>query len=279
MPQILGVLPFVSQVLGWTYTSLWSLSFYPQPILNYRRLSTVGTTIDFSLLNLLGYFTYLIYNATFYFSSQVRSQYAMKNNGLMPTVQLNDIAYSIHALILSSITYSQFLFSSWWGFKESRRTLGARHTKVGWIPFGVCLLGIFAFGIYVVVKHLQDPLGHWAVLDFIYAVSYVKLFVTFFKYIPQVRINYTNKSTKGFAMDQILLDLSGGVASILQLAVDSYCQGDWSGVTGNPTKLLLGNFTILFDAIFLTQHYCLYIDNNDLSMEVQESLLHGREDV
>lgn len=279
MPKIVEVLPIVSQVLGWTYTSLWSLSFYPQPILNYRRLSTVGTTIDFSLLNILGYLTYLIYNATFYFSSQVRSQYAMKNNGLMPTVQLNDIAYSIHALILSSITYSQFLLSSWWGFEQSKRALGARHTKVAWIPFGGCLLGILASGILVLVKHLQDPLGHWAVIDLIYVISYVKLVTTLFKYIPQVRINYLNKSTKGFAIDQILLDLSGGIASILQLAVDSYCQGDWSGVTGNLTKLLLGNITILFDAIFLTQHYCLYVDNNDLIMEEQEPLIEGREEV
>ncbi|RKF64537.1 Cystinosin-like protein [Erysiphe neolycopersici] len=273
MTQIHGVLPFISQVLGWTYTSLWSLSFYPQPILNYRRLSTVGTSIDFSLLNILGYFTYLIYNATFYFSTQIRFQYALKNNGLMPTVQLNDIAYSIHAFILTTIVYSQFLFSSWWGFEERKRALGARHSKVVYITFGCCLLGVFAVGILVLVKHLEDPLGRWAAIDIIYAISYVKLVTTIFKYIPQVRINYVNKSTEGFAVDQILLDLSGGIASTLQLVVDSYYQGDWSGVTGNPTKLLLGNITIFFDVIFLTQHYCLYSDDNCHAIEEQEPLL------
>jgi cystinosin len=47
-------LPFISAVFGWIYTFCWSLSFYPQPLLNYRRRSTTGTTIDFPFLNCLG---------------------------------------------------------------------------------------------------------------------------------------------------------------------------------------------------------------------------------
>ena len=49
-----GVLGFLSSVSGWGYTAAWSLSFYPQPLLNYRRKSTVGTTIDFPFINALG---------------------------------------------------------------------------------------------------------------------------------------------------------------------------------------------------------------------------------
>ncbi|POS88432.1 hypothetical protein EPUL_000027 [Erysiphe pulchra] len=197
----------------------------------------------------------------------------------MPTVQFNDIVYAIHAFILSVITYSQFILSSWWGFEGSKRALGARHTKLAWLTFGGCLLVVVASGILVLGKHIEDPLGRWDEIDIFYAISYVKLITTLIKYIPQVRINYLNKSTKGFAMDQILLDLSGGIASVLQLAVDSYYQGDWSGVTGNPTKLLLGNITIVFDIIFLTQHYCLYFDENYHAVEEQEPLLEGRGEI
>ena len=50
----------------------------------------------------------------------------------------------------------------------------------------------------------------------------------------------------------------GGILSILQLGIDSYLQGDWSGITGNPVKLALGNVSVFFDIIFMTQHYCLY---------------------
>lgn len=42
------------------------------------------------------------------------------------------------------------------------------------------------------------------------------------------------------------------------MGIDSYLQGDWSGVTGNPVKLALGNVSIFFDVVFLVQHFWLY---------------------
>jgi len=48
------------------------------------------------------------------------------------------------------------------------------------------------------------------------------------------------------------------VLSILQLVIDSGLQADWSGITGNPVKLGLGNVSIFFDVIFMIQHYVLY---------------------
>ena len=46
--------------------------------------------------------------------------------------------------------------------------------------------------------------------------------------------------------------------SILQLFIDAGFQPDWSGVIGNPVKLGLGNVSIFFDLIFITQHFFLY---------------------
>lgn len=83
------------------------------------------------------------------------------------------------------------------------------------------------------------------------------------KYIPQVYLNYTTKSTAGWSIGTCILDLAGGVLSMVQLVLDSSLQSDWSGITGNPVKLLLGNVTIFFDAIFCIQHYLLYRDNPD----------------
>ena len=82
--------------------------------------------------------------------------------------------------------------------------------------------------------------------------------ITFVKYIPQVLNNHRNKSTKGWSIAQILFDFTGGVLSIAQLGIDSYIQGDWSGVTENLPKLVLGNVSIFFDVIFITQHYVVY---------------------
>lgn len=92
----------------------------------------------------------------------------------------------------------------------------------------------------------------------IYTIGYIKLVVTFVKYIPQVWVNYKRKSTQGWSIWQILFDLTGGVLSILQLVIDSSLQADWSGIMGNSVKLGLGNVSIFFDLIFITQHYFLY---------------------
>jgi cystinosin len=76
--------------------------------------------------------------------------------------------------------------------------------------------------------------------------------------MPQVHVNYVRKSTVGWSIWQILLDLTGGVLSIAQLLIDSSLQNDWSGLTGNPVKLGLGNVSIVFDVIFMLQHYVFY---------------------
>lgn len=64
---------------------------------------------------------------------------------------------------------------------------------------------------------------------------------TIVKYIPQAYVNYQSQSTDGWSIGQILLDLGGGILSNLQLVIDSSLQDDWSGITGNPIKLGLGN--------------------------------------
>lgn len=47
-------LRFLSAVFGWVYFLAWSASFYPQGLLNWRRRSTRGTTVDFHFINSLG---------------------------------------------------------------------------------------------------------------------------------------------------------------------------------------------------------------------------------
>ena len=86
----------------------------------------------------------------------------------------------------------------------------------------------------------------------------MKLVVTVTKYIPQAWANYKRTSTEGWSISQILMDVVGGVLSIAQLVIDSSLQKDWSGITGNPVKFGLGNVSIIFDVLFMTQHYVLY---------------------
>ncbi|KAJ5893286.1 hypothetical protein N7495_004977 [Penicillium taxi] len=235
----------------------WSLSFYPQPISNFRRGSTAGLSIDFPTINCLGFFYYTIYNAAFLYSPVIRSQYAARHPlSAEPTVRINDLAFAVHAVILSLIVYSQF-WPCVWGLQVSRFQ---RLSKPITLVFGGCILAPLLV-IWMVMASSPDK-GYdpssWAWIDVIYTLSYAKLVITVVKYIPQAWLNYQRKSTVGWSIAQILMDLVGGVLSLLQLILDSSLQNDWSGITGNPVKLLLGNITIFSDLIFVVQHYILY---------------------
>lgn len=52
----------VSSCIGYTYFIMWSVSFYPQLINNFRRRMTHGLSADFCGLNVLGFACYSIYN-------------------------------------------------------------------------------------------------------------------------------------------------------------------------------------------------------------------------
>lgn len=98
-----------------------------------------------------------------------------------------------------------------------------------------------------VVVHLADIFQ--PVRSKVYAIGLVKLVITMVKYIPQVMTNYRRQSTEGWSIDQILMDIVGGVLSVLQLVIDSSLQADWSGLTNNSVKLGLGVLSIFFDIV------------------------------
>ena len=71
----------------------------------------------------------------------------------------------------------------------------------------------------------------------------------------------------------------GGVLSIAQLLIDSSLQDDWTGLTGNPVKFALGNVSIIFDIIFMSQHYWLYRgSSNTLEASERQGLLASERD-
>lgn len=260
--MVVSFLSILSSLFGWVYTICWSASFYPQPILNARRKSTSGTTIDFPLINCLGFLAYLTSNLAFYYSPVIRAQYAARHDGHAPAVAFNDVVFALHALVLSLITTSQYLFPSLWRFAPSAGNRPSRF--ILGTAFG-CMTGVIAVVVLIAAAVPEegageaiDPRVDWCWLDAVYAVGYVKLWITLIKYTPQVVANYRNKSTVGWSIWQILLDFAGGVLSISQLVIDSSMQGDWSGVTGNPVKFALGQVSMIYDLIFFTQHYVLY---------------------
>lgn len=74
------------------------------------------------------------------------------------------------------------------------------------------------------------------------------------------------------------MDFAGGWLSLAQLSIDSALQNDWSGMIGNPVKFGLSNITIVFDIIFIFQHYVLYRQPSKLlEDQVEDESIWGNE--
>lgn len=154
----------LSRTLGWIYTLCWSLSFYPQPIHNYRRRSTLGLAIDFPTANVLGFTSYTIFTAAFLFLPVIRSQYAFRNpTSPLPTVQYNDFAFALHGLVLCLVTYSQF-WPAVWGFKVEPWQK-ASDPLLGICCGGVCGVLITALIVMADGKGYGNYLDGWAWID------------------------------------------------------------------------------------------------------------------
>jgi cystinosin len=154
----------ISRLIGWVYMICWSLSFYPQPILNFRRRSTSGTTIDFPAINVLGFVAYCASTAAFLYSPQIRREYALRHHGLMPTVRLNDVAFAAHAVLLSTITLSQFA-PVLWGFERRGGGAGARVSRSVVAVLMGCICAIVASAGKAAMSRDPDPRTAWAWID------------------------------------------------------------------------------------------------------------------
>ncbi|KAG0281031.1 hypothetical protein BGZ95_007231 [Linnemannia exigua] len=244
-----GFGPFLSYLIGWAYFIAWSASFYPQAILNWRRKTVQGLSMDFVHLNVVGFLCYSIFNLAFFFSSEIQEEYKRRNDGQENLVRANDVFFAAHALILSTFTLVQT-----WVYKRDE---GQRVSGFAW----AFLLSSGVSVVILVGRALQGKGYEW--IDILYFLSYIKLIISFIKYCPQVYINWAAKSTVGWSIHNILLDFTGGVLSIGQLVLDAYISDDWSGISGDPVKFGLGFLSIAFDLVFITQHYVLYRNRTD----------------
>jgi len=157
---------------------------------------------------------------------------------------LNDVFFGFHALVFSIFAAIQlFMYPSG----------GQKVSKVMLSLIIMMIAAIIGYGIFVLVRMTPEH-----VINYLYFLSYIKLFITSVKYIPQAYMNYARKSTKGWSIAFSLLDLTGGILSISQLIFDGWRTENWDGVRSNPLKFFLGLVSILFDLLFIFQHYILY---------------------
>lgn len=237
-----NVVSIISDVIGWIYFLAWSVSFYPQVWENWRRKSVVGLNFDFLAFNVTGFIAYSVFNIGLFWVTDIKEEFLKKYpNGINP-VSANDVFFSLHALLLCLIYVLQACMYERGGQRVSWTALVL--LAIGWT---FALVSLFV----AVAKQIT-----W--LDYLYYFSYIKLAVTLIKYVPQAYMNYKRKSTEGWSIGNVLLDFTGGTLSILQMILQSYNNDQWMLVFGDPTKFGLGLFSVVFDILFMTQHYCIY---------------------
>ncbi|KAG7810819.1 hypothetical protein KL921_002447 [Ogataea angusta] len=235
----------LATVSGWLYAIAWSVSFYPTILLNLRIRSADSISLDFAILNLLGY---SCYTASIYlqvFSETVRKQFSGAFGGNLPLLSVIDLAYSVHGWILTVVLLSQIILGNqWWGLKNTRTSFKfSKLVKGYYVAFGLFLL----YNIYY--KNQKNQL-----LNFTLNLSYCKILVSCTKYIPQVLHNAKRRSMFGISKMQILLDLSGCFFSIAELLLRNKTTL-LKLLEANRSKLGLIFVTMVFDLIFLAQFH------------------------
>ncbi|KAL4589981.1 hypothetical protein LXL04_002897 [Taraxacum kok-saghyz] len=222
---------------------MWFPTFYPAMLI--ETCSVIGLNFDFVVLNLTKHSSYLIYNASVFFSSAVQRQYHQKYgfNEMIP-VAANNVAFSIHAVVLTAFT-------------------------------------LFQIAIYDYIAGCHDS-------DQVHTPSKLKFSEEFkrwtkFEILSKAVMNFKRKSTVGFSIGNILLDLLGGLANYGQMVVQSIDQHSLVNFYGNIGKTLLSLVSIFFDILFILQHYVVYpahksVKPQSSDLVSQEPLVTSSED-
>mmetsp|Transcript_2015 Transcript_2015/g.1813 ORF Transcript_2015/g.1813 Transcript_2015/m.1813 type:complete len:269 (+) Transcript_2015:17-823(+) len=239
-------LKVLSYVIGWIYFFAWSLSFYPQGLLNWKKKSVAGFSLEFAILNVSGYIFYSMY-------STGGKIYPHLGTGI---IQNNDLVFAIHAFFLASTHLSQVFI-----YDRGKQTTFQPWAIYLLVTLWTCVLTTFMLEGIMGVNEIPKSVNTFKM------AGYGKAIITFSKYCPQVYLNWKRKSTVGWSMFNVMCDLTGGTFSIIQQIIDMIyhgkTKGDWSFFgsntgTFNIVKFFLGVITIGFDLTFIVQHYILY---------------------
>jgi hypothetical protein len=77
------------------------------------------------------------------------------------------------------------------------------------------------------------------------------------------------------SIPSVVLDFMGGFLSLSQLFLDCGVRDDWDSITGDPVKLLLGLLTLMYDIVYLLQHYVWYATSKPATREGNDSQSMG----
>jgi cystinosin len=240
---------YISSIIGWWYFMAWSISFLPQLYLNWQRKCVVGQSFDYVFLNVLGFTAYSIYNICFFFVDPVKREYEDRFHD-KNDVEANDVAFAVYSFFCVVLNTYQIIIYERGSQRINKLVLAA----IAVVVLILTLWGLLLFAVHKTVV--------FNTLDWLYGLSMVKLGVTIIKYLPQVYLNYKRKLTVGWNIWNVLLDFTGGSLSVVQALIDAGTTDNWSAISGNLAKFMLGCMSMVYDVVFMIQHYVLYRENN-----------------
>ena len=85
-------------ITGWISTIAWGLSFLPQSWQNYNTKSVAGFSVEFAMLNPVGFYFYSIYSLMGFCNPHI---------GDTGGVKINDLVLMLYAFSLSSVQFTQ----------------------------------------------------------------------------------------------------------------------------------------------------------------------------
>ena len=143
------------------------------------------------------------------------------------SVEPNDIAFGVHAVLLTLVCLYQFH-----AYKASGRApLTPAHgyiVSVLWLLAAYNLL-LVAAGVLSFYDPHNQSLSAYSFIDYL---GYSKAVISGIKYVPQAYMNWRRQSTVGWSIVNILLDFTGGSLSFTQQFIDAYNRQDGNVIWG-----------------------------------------------
>lgn len=152
-----------------------------------------GFSLEFAVFNPLAFFFYAIYNIAGFIDYDIGAG----------QVDPNDLVFAIHAFLLSSIQLMQ-TFIYYRGKDKDK-----------FAKWGIALMTVLCITVVVMsivsISGVKLPIAAGPIRFF----GYGKAVITFVKYLPQVYLNWSRKSTVGWSIENVILDFTGGSFSLL----------------------------------------------------------------
>ena len=240
-------------LLGILYTIIWSSSFYFQIALNYKVKHSDGYSLNFQFFNFFG-FAYYSVSSWHYLIVQKAD-----------IDSIIDLAFALHGFVITIVILGQTFYYP---------------RIVNRLNSGAILILLITIVMSVVYYFLNINVYDGKTSDTWIFIGLSKALLSLVKYLYQIFLNYDRKSTHGFSIINVILDMTGGITSLIQviLKILWYSEEVFGDKTNIP-KMALSVVVLLFDLILIYQHYGIYRGRDITAINMDSEVMKKTENL